>query len=165
MVGQIFGEVLEGLGVSVKIKWPNDILQENRKIGGMLIEEQNGVIILGMGVNLAEFPPDELMREDCSVSAGKLKISGTSFGPLGLLEVLVSRGESVYINLLDEFLPTQFISTATERLAWLGRTVLVREGSRSSYEAVIIGLSSHGGLVLRCGGKETVLYSGSIFPL
>lgn len=165
VLGSVFGEVLEGVGVSVKIKWPNDLLQENRKVAGMLVEECDGIVILGMGVNLAESPPDEMMREDCSVSAGKLQISNGFSAPLSLLELLVNRGRTVYANVLDELQPTQFISAAARRLAWLGRTILVREGGKSPYEAEIIGLSPKGGLVLRCSGKETVLYSGSVFPL
>ncbi len=165
VAGFVFGEVLGDLGASLEIKWPNDLLQDGRKVGGMLIEEQNGVVILGLGLNLAESPPDEMMREGYSVSATRLKILPPANTPLTLLELLVNRGKSVYSVLLDELVPTQFISAAASRLAWLGQNVLVREGGQSSYEAEVTGLSPKGGLVLRRSGKEMVLYSGSIFPL
>jgi BirA family biotin operon repressor/biotin-[acetyl-CoA-carboxylase] ligase len=165
VVGYIFGDVLDGLGASVQVKWPNDLLQNGRKIGGMLIEEKNNVVILGLGLNIADSPSDDIMREDCSVLAAKLQIPNVIVPPLTLLEHLVNRGKSVYSVLLDEFTPTQFISAAVDRLAWLGQNVLVREGGQSSYEAVVTGLSPKGGLVLRRNGREVVLYSGSIFPL
>jgi len=165
VAGYVFAEVLETLGARVQIKWPNDLLQNGRKVGGMLIEERNGVVILGIGLNLAEYPSDEMMREDCSVPAARLEMPHLQGGPLTLLELLVNRGKSMYVGLLDELVPTQFISTAATRLAWLGQNILVREGGQAPYEARLTGLSPKGGLVLRHSGKETVLYSGSIFPL
>ena len=165
VAGYIVSEVLLGLGGDIQIKWPNDILQGKRKVGGLLIEESNGRVILGAGINLSDYPSDRMMREDCSVSAGKLQMSNGPGTPLGLLEILVSRGKNVYIDVLDELLPVQFLSAVTRRLAWLGRTVLVHEGNQPTYEAVIVGLSPQGGLVIRRSGKESVLYSGSVFPL
>jgi len=165
VAGSLFADVLESLGASIQLKWPNDILQNGRKVGGMLIEERDGIIILGLGLNLAGCPEDALMRDDCSAPAGTVTISSFSGGPLTLLETLVSRGENVYAVMLDEISPTQFIRMIENRLAWMGQTVQVREGNLDPYEAVIVGLSPQGGLVVLRGGEETVLFSGSISPL
>ncbi|MBI9078280.1 MAG: biotin--[acetyl-CoA-carboxylase] ligase [Pseudodesulfovibrio sp.] len=165
VVGYVVTEVLEGVGAHVQIKWPNDLLQGGRKVGGMLIEEREGMVILGLGLNLAEFPSDEMMREDCSVPAGRLAIKKLPGGVLTLLETLVNRGKSMYEILLDELVPAQFISIVANRLAWMGQHVLVREGNHTPYEAEVAGLSPKGGLILRRNGKELVLFSGSIFPL
>ena len=44
-------------GLTVGIKWPNDILVNNKKICGVLIEQaDNGNIIIGVGVNLKSHP-------------------------------------------------------------------------------------------------------------
>ncbi len=51
-------EILEELGIqNIKIKWPNDIFVENRKIGGILIEndlngQQISSSIVGIGLNV-----------------------------------------------------------------------------------------------------------------
>lgn len=163
--GYVFSEVLGELGASISIKWPNDLIQGDRKVGGMLIEEQNGLVILGVGLNCVESPPDELMREDRSVEAGILQTKSRVQNPLCLAETLVNRGESVYEVLLDEFLPSQFVSMLALRLAWLGRRVVVRESGNDPYHAVIAGISPQGGLVIRYDGGERILFSGSIFPL
>ena len=164
VVGHVFSEVLGGLGADLKIKWPNDILQEGRKVGGMLIEERNGTSIVGLGLNLADCPDDSQMREDHSVSAGKIRLPFFSSGPVALLDQLVNHGKTVYAVMLDEIPPPRFISMFESKLAWFGRTILVKEGDVSSYEALLAGLSLDGGLVLRRDGGESVLYSGSIFP-
>jgi len=157
--------VLEEYAAGLKLKWPNDILQNGRKVGGMLIEERNGKSILGLGLNLAGFPPEEEMREDHSVPAAKMAIPCLSGGPLTVFEHLVSRGKSVYTTMLDEIPPTRFIAMVESRLAWMGRTIRVQEGSEASYEATVTGLSPSGGLVVLREGGERVLHSGSISPL
>ncbi|MGH1337593.1 MAG: biotin--[acetyl-CoA-carboxylase] ligase [Aureispira sp.] len=49
----------------LKVKWPNDIYYQNRKMGGILIENQlkgayleSTVIGLGLNINQTTFPPD-----------------------------------------------------------------------------------------------------------
>jgi BirA family biotin operon repressor/biotin-[acetyl-CoA-carboxylase] ligase len=105
------------------------------------------------------------MREESSVPAGVLQISDCPASALPLWQTLVNRGKDVYTVLLDELKPSQFLSGIENRLAWFGQRVRVREGDRDEYHAVITGLSPEGGLVLTHGGEETVLCSGSIFPL
>jgi BirA family transcriptional regulator, biotin operon repressor / biotin---[acetyl-CoA-carboxylase] ligase len=52
------------LGITCRIKWPNDIWVEGRKLAGVLIEAkpQDGWAVIGVGLNLTiapdEFPPD-----------------------------------------------------------------------------------------------------------
>ncbi len=51
-------------GTECKVKWPNDVWVEERKLAGILIEAkpQDGWAVIGVGLNLAiephEFPPD-----------------------------------------------------------------------------------------------------------
>lgn len=163
LLGYVLTNVLSQLGAELLLKWPNDLLQNGRKVGGLLLEEQDDLVILGFGLNLVKSPPDEMMREDRSASAGKIEIS-QSVTPLSLWETLVSRIESVYSILLDELEPQQFISLAEKRLAWLGRNVLVRDGS-DDYQAELVGLAQDGGLIIRRNDFDEVLYSSSIFPL
>lgn len=165
VAGYLVSEVLAGFGGEFRIKWPNDILQDNRKVGGILIEERNGVSIVGAGLNLSDCPEGAQMREYYSVPAGKLHLPHFSGGPGILVEALVSRGKNVYVVMLDEIPPTRFIAMFESKLAWFGRTILVREGDETSYEAALAGLSLDGGLVLLRGGERSVLHSGSIFPL
>ena len=165
VAGHVVSEVLTGLGADVRVKWPNDILQEGRKVGGILIEERNGTSIVGVGLNLVDCPVDAQMREDHSVSAAKIRLPFFSGGPVALLDRLVNHGKSVYAVMLDEIPPPRFIAMFESKLAWFGRTILVKEGDESSYEALLAGLSLDGGLVLRRDGGESVFYSGSIFPL
>jgi BirA family biotin operon repressor/biotin-[acetyl-CoA-carboxylase] ligase len=50
------------LGLSVQIKWPNDVMLRRQKIAGCLAEARDGAVVLGIGVNVdqtrAELPPN-----------------------------------------------------------------------------------------------------------
>nr|WP_250645633.1 biotin--[acetyl-CoA-carboxylase] ligase [Salidesulfovibrio onnuriiensis] len=165
LAGYVFAVALEQMGGAVKLKWPNDFLQGERKVGGMLLEERNGMVVLGMGLNLVACPDDSEMRKDCAAKAGILQLPNGPVSPLEVWKRLVNRGKNIYTALIDAFSPSEFISLAAERLAWVGRMVQVHEGGDQVYQARITGLSADGGLVLDRAGKRVTLYSGSILPV
>ncbi|MBU1236740.1 MAG: biotin--[acetyl-CoA-carboxylase] ligase [Gammaproteobacteria bacterium] len=61
-VGVAIAEALRELGVDgVALKWPNDILRDGRKLGGILIELSGSSAVVGIGLNLrlpADLPDD-----------------------------------------------------------------------------------------------------------
>ena len=50
------------LGLSVQIKWPNDVMLRRKKIAGCLAEARDDVVVLGIGINVGqgaeELPPN-----------------------------------------------------------------------------------------------------------
>ncbi len=46
----------EACGPRVTLKWPNDLLLEDRKLGGILVETTPGKAICGIGINLTWAP-------------------------------------------------------------------------------------------------------------
>ena len=48
------------IGGKARIKWPNDILVDGKKVCGILCEAVNGVIILGFGINVKNALPEDL---------------------------------------------------------------------------------------------------------
>lgn len=163
LAGYCFATALSGFGAEILVKWPNDLLLNDRKVGGMLAEERAGVSVLGLGINLAFAPPDEEMRSNHAVRAGIFSAPGRTPAALPLWEALVNRSKSVYENLLDTKKPDAFLDLAAHKLAWLGSEVVVRRGVDDEEFAVVAGLAPDGGLVLRGKGRNFVLRSGSIF--
>ncbi len=59
VIGIVIAEVLQGLGVkAVRVKWPNDVYLNNRKLAGILVELRGKVgdaahLVIGVGINLA----------------------------------------------------------------------------------------------------------------
>ena len=54
--------VEQALELSAQIKWPNDVMVDRRKVAGVLAEARDGVVVLGIGVNVnqtrEQLPPD-----------------------------------------------------------------------------------------------------------
>jgi BirA family transcriptional regulator, biotin operon repressor / biotin---[acetyl-CoA-carboxylase] ligase len=46
----------EACGPAVRLKWPNDLLLDGRKLGGILVENTAGKAICGIGINLSWAP-------------------------------------------------------------------------------------------------------------
>jgi BirA family biotin operon repressor/biotin-[acetyl-CoA-carboxylase] ligase len=44
-------------GERVRLKWPNDLLLEGRKLGGILVEVHGDTCVVGIGINLSWAPP------------------------------------------------------------------------------------------------------------
>jgi BirA family biotin operon repressor/biotin-[acetyl-CoA-carboxylase] ligase len=46
----------EACGPGVRLKWPNDLLLDHRKVGGILVETTPEIAICGVGINLTSAP-------------------------------------------------------------------------------------------------------------
>lgn len=46
----------EACGAQVRLKWPNDLLLDGRKLAGILVEVRDGRALVGIGVNLTRSP-------------------------------------------------------------------------------------------------------------
>jgi BirA family biotin operon repressor/biotin-[acetyl-CoA-carboxylase] ligase len=58
LIGVVLCDVLKTLAVEPRIKWPNDILINSKKVAGVLIEIVQDTVIVGIGlnVNVVVFP-------------------------------------------------------------------------------------------------------------
>ena len=94
-------EALESFKLpNLKVKWPNDILSENKKIGGILIENviKKGKLdasIIGFGINVNQTEFDDLPQ----ASSIRL-ITGRLFDLAELLQVILSKFKD-YFKMLE----------------------------------------------------------------
>ncbi|HJR18821.1 MAG TPA: biotin--[acetyl-CoA-carboxylase] ligase [Actinomycetota bacterium] len=65
--------LIASAGIEVRLKWPNDLLVDERKLGGLLAEaDGGGALVVGLGVNVrqTEFPDDIASIATSVVAAG-----------------------------------------------------------------------------------------------
>lgn len=73
------------LGRPVDIKWPNDIMIQQRKLAGILVEQTGSIALIGIGINVGQKQwPDELSQRAISLAQ-----AGTVVDRLALLEALL----------------------------------------------------------------------------
>lgn len=166
LVGACLCDALYARGFATRVKWPNDLLADDRKIGGILLEERGGQVLAGIGINFASAPDAASLRRDHAAPAASLDAFGVVPGAVTLWCDLVKSGQTCYrqcVALSDSHELSRFIEG---RLAWLGREVVVRESESDGFRARIIGLAEDGGLRLRridSGlGQDLTLHCGSI---
>lgn len=51
-VGMAAAQAVRGLSVEARVKWPNDLLVGDRKLGGILCEARGGWVAVGLGMNV-----------------------------------------------------------------------------------------------------------------
>lgn len=135
-------------GKEARIKWPNDVTIDGRKLAGILTEVRDGVAILGIGVNVncrgkdlpAELQATSIKTEDRP----------------GLAAQLLSELDGLYRQAEDDF---SSISAEWARLCTtLGKQIAVRMGDRR-IEGHAQALDEDGALLIRrdSGRIERVL--------
>jgi BirA family biotin operon repressor/biotin-[acetyl-CoA-carboxylase] ligase len=129
----------------IELKWPNDLMIGNTKLGGILTERvQNGVgqaVVLGVGVNLShrreDFPPHLRDR-----AASLLQVSGQSYSPDSLLEKVTAQFERLY-PLLNPINPG-LIGEIWLNHAWGLKARLGLSSNGQQYSGLFIGLGEYG---------------------
>ena len=140
-------ERIERIGVNVKIKWPNDLLVDGKKLAGILprLFFRGGKLRLlrvGVGLNVFNNVPKEGISLKQIIGDKKMNINFWSS------EVLLAIEES--LDFLDN---KNFLFTNVEQRLWSRKYIDQESGS----EWDIKGIDSIGRLVLFKEGKEKVL--------
>ncbi|MGI4776458.1 MAG: biotin--[acetyl-CoA-carboxylase] ligase [Janthinobacterium lividum] len=76
VVSNLIMENESGVSKNVKIKWPNDILVNNKKISGILLESlalnnKNSFMVVGIGININSHPTLTQPSTDLSAESAK----------------------------------------------------------------------------------------------
>ncbi|WP_321495241.1 biotin--[acetyl-CoA-carboxylase] ligase [uncultured Desulfobacter sp.] len=155
----------ELLGIDVQIKWPNDLLYNNRKVGGILVEQRDRKIIVGVGINMAWAPSLRTAGTDTFMAATCLCDEGFDVSPLGVWSHLVEAGIHCFRMLIRQIQVSDFIHLITGRLAWRGKLVHILKNGDEVCSAIIIGVAESGGLLIKSGTQTQVIHSGRILTV
>ncbi len=151
------------VGVKVKLKWPNDLVINNKKVGGILIEQKGSVCMAGVGINITSCPLSEL-RSQYALAAVCLKELGHDFEPFSLWLHLVKTGQDFFKRIIEDN-AVGFMAEIYSYLAFIDKIVWVDEYKDKPYKAKIRGISPNGGLKVDTGRGKRVVRSASISPL
>jgi len=163
--------------VQATIKWPNDVLIEDRKVCGILIEtchDSNGrlIAVLGIGINANGHLKGKVEQKGVEVELSTIATTletacGHPVPREELLARLLLAIENDYLALQQEAMKPP-VATSSERpvahlirerwqnhLSTLGRTITVHQGDRL-IEGVAEAVDDNGELLLRCHSGELV---------
>jgi len=156
------GEVAPALTARLKLKWPNDLLLDGRKLSGILIEAESigGVTatVVGIGVNCAHHP------EGTSYPATDLAAQGAAVAPDALLRAL----SLAMITRLAQW--DRGAGFAAIRAAWLDHAAGIGAATRvrlprRELAGTFESLDATGRLMLRLpDGQLEPITAGEVFP-
>jgi BirA family biotin operon repressor/biotin-[acetyl-CoA-carboxylase] ligase len=146
-----------------RVKWPNDVLANGKKVAGILLESVSGEagrpawLAIGIGVNLAHFPPE---TEFPATSLAALGAPAPS--PRDALTQLAAHFAKWYdVWLAQGFAPIHDAWLA--RAAGLGGRIRARL-SHEETSGVFEGIDQTGALILREGhGRMRLISAGEVF--
>jgi len=156
--------IQEVTGLETKIKWPNDIVVNGRKICGILTEMSTEIdyinhvtVGVGINVNLTEFP------EEIRKTATSLRLEcGHIVKRAPLIAAIMKRMEENYEIFLKTGDLTGLMDKYSEMLVNKDRDVMIL-GAKEQYRAHAIGINQTGELIVRKeDGSEEAIYAGEV---
>ena len=156
---------LEGAGIAgVGVKWPNDLVHDWKKLGGILVETSGEMLgptaaIVGVGLNyrLGEALARRIDQPATDVASCGPALPSRNVLLAGLLAELVA--------CLERFARDGFAAFRddwTARHAYAGRRVTVLAGDEPAHVAEVLDVADDGALVVAAGGATRRLTSAEI---
>ena len=167
LLGVAVAEAIEAAGgVTCRIKWPNDVLVDGRKVAGILVESRStgrGVdaVVAGIGVNVSWAP--EEMPEEIREGATSLVAAGAGPLPRGpLIATILGAVEDRYGRAHTPEGRTAVVAAAEARSAILGQPVLLRRSDGTLVEARALALLPDGALEVEGPDGNLVVTAGEV---
>lgn len=149
-------EALAAFAPAARIKWPNDVTIEGRKVAGVLVERLGSVVLIGIGVNIATAPPVQggAAQVPCALAdhaAGE---------PPSRERVLAALCAAVEAWLVDPPAVEVVQQSWAQRDGLRGREVMITDASGQPLRGIAGGIDRAGRLRLR--GSNVAIDSGSV---
>jgi len=153
--------ILEGhYHIKTQLKWPNDVLIENKKTAGILAEsvwqgEELQGLVLGIGINLrmAGIPPsNQLIFPATCIEAHTAEKINPIETLVGIIEALV--------GLRKTLLSPVFIQSYENSMAYMDQIITLDAGKGEIYSGHLHGIDDHGKIIIRNADR-----THQVFPI
>ena len=160
--------------LKTSIKWPNDILINEKKLAGILIDtntnnSKNDYIVVGIGINIdVDIPKINLSIASNNILPTKVtsihnEIKVTNIDRFILMKHLLGKIE-FYLSLLEhDKYDTKIIEIYKKLSNTLGKRIIVYHEGLKKYSGIVKDIDNSGGLILERDDKLLeIIYSGEI---
>jgi BirA family biotin operon repressor/biotin-[acetyl-CoA-carboxylase] ligase len=140
----LLGAMRESNYEDIKIKWPNDLYLNNKKVSGILIESlsinKEFYVSVGIGINL-DIP------KNCSIGQPYSNL-GKNIDQASLISMFC---ETLFKN-IDQINMSKVLELYNKNLFWYQEIVSV-EDNNDSYEGELLGINEQGQLMIQNNGN------------
>ena len=154
IVGFSIVQVLVDLGVNsnlIDLKWPNDVLVDNKKISGVLLESSDNFIIVGIGLNIFKTPILE-------TKWGTTKLKDHLKGSINIKNIGLKILNKVFYNYYswEKFGFVFFKEDINKKMFNINKNIIINVNSKSNLlNGVFLGIGDSGGIKVKTNSKIT----------
>lgn len=163
VIGIVLAEALQEQGApDIRVKWPNDIYLDDRKLAGILVELTGKTgdaaqIVIGAGINLAMRAPAADVINQGWIN---LQEAGVNVDRNALSALIVNKMRTVLVEFEQEGL-APFIERWARLDNFINRPVKLLIGDREIF-GIARGIDQQGGLILEQDGVRKSWVGGEI---
>lgn len=166
LTATVLAEVIkEYTSIKPQIKWPNDILINNKKVAGILTEmqaEQDTIqyVIIGIGINVNQTKED--LPKDMQYKATSLKLeTNKQINLTDFTQKILRKYEEIYTNYLNKGFP--YIKEKWETYGFkIGQQIRMKT-TKDTWKTTFSGIAEDGALLAKNKeGKTEKIYSAEI---
>jgi len=168
-IGVGVAQALQSIGLAdARVKWPNDLVWQRRKLGGLLLQlrsEAGGAasVVAGLGINVA-LPPKARTLLDVPGAQPVTDLSEALGGGLPRRNVLAATLAAALLDTLDEFARDGYAAFAPRwgALDALAGAQVRIEQADGGIDGEACGADADGALLVRVAGQVQRFYSGDV---
>ncbi len=144
---------LNKLGVNTLIKWPNDIILNNKKISGILTElsaeiERVNHIVLGIGINVKTM---EFSQEISDIATSLYK-EGYKISRVDIVRNIFIEFEELYMDYINNNCKEKTLNICRKYSAIIGKDIYILKGDNKEL-VKCLDISEDGNLVVQAEDK------------
>ena len=162
IIGISIVEILPKLGVrknQIKLKWPNDVLVEGKKISGVLLESFDDFIVAGIGMNILKNPQNEQKWSTTKLYDHTNKNFSLKYIADIILEVIFKN----YV-IWEKKGFSYFKEKINKNLYKINNKIVIKLNPKTNnISGVFLGLGDNGSLKVKVGNKFLEYYSVESF--
>jgi len=165
-IHDVLAEILSNSQYDIKIKWPNDILVNHKKIAGILIENQfNKTLIansvIGIGLNINQFNFGEFDE----IATSLKKLTNIEFDRVEILKKMASYLEKWYLMLKTGKYEEIDLVYLKNLFAYKTEILFKNEVTSEDFRGTIVGVNELGKLMIKDSlGNELLFEVKEIKP-
>ena len=162
IVGFSIVQVLIDLGVNsnlIDLKWPNDVLVDNKKISGVLLESSDNFVIVGIGLNIIKNPIIETKWDTT-------KLNDHLKGAINIKNIALKILNKVFCNYhsWEKFGFVFFKENINEKMFMINKKIVLNVNSKSNpLNGVFLGIGDSGGIKVKTNSNITEYLSVDTF--
>ncbi len=145
--------------IDCKLKWPNDVLINGKKVCGILVdvnlenEIKNIVMGIGLNANIDSSSINNLLTDGITKATTLREEVGTDIDLLYLIKLILEKIEYYYDNLLAKKKTSEIIHRWKKKSNMFGKKVIVYYGNERIMGEVV-DLDQSGALLIRLSDKS-----------